>query len=305
MEQPNAPDVAPLISVHCITFNHAGFIAAALESFLAQKTTFPVEIVVGEDCSTDGTREIVERYSKRYPKIIRIISSDTNVGAVANFERTLKACRGKYVAICEGDDYWRDPYKLHIQVDFLESHPDYVLAYHDATGFDQNGFDESPQLPAAYRVDADKTDLIRSRPLSTLTVCFRNLIRELPEEVRHSPILDLCMWSLLGWHGKGKFLPQIASAAYRRHTGGIMSMQSEQSRLRMTAQAFLCLSRYYQRIGEIEIADYFLIRACVCTGYSLDTTGKLQAVYAIIENVLYTLFANFRSRLLRVIRPSG
>ncbi len=114
----------PLVSVKMITYNHAPYIAQAIEGILGQRTKFPIELVIGEDCSTDGTREIVFEYQKRYPDIIRVITSDKNVGMKKNGYRTTKACRGKYLAFCEGDDYWVDPEKLQKQVGYMEEHPE-------------------------------------------------------------------------------------------------------------------------------------------------------------------------------------
>jgi glycosyltransferase involved in cell wall biosynthesis len=114
----------PLVSVKMITYNHAAFITQAIECVLKQKTNFPFELVIGEDCSTDGTRDIVFDYQKKYPNIIRVITSEKNVGMKKNAYRAVKACRGKYVAFCEGDDYWHNPEKLQKQVDYLESHPE-------------------------------------------------------------------------------------------------------------------------------------------------------------------------------------
>jgi glycosyltransferase involved in cell wall biosynthesis len=119
----------PLVSVHMITYNHGPYIAAAIEGVLEQKTHFPFELVIGEDCSTDGTRESVFEYHRKYPDIIRVITSDHNVGAKRNGERTSKACRGKYVAFCDGDDYWIDPRKLQAQAEFLEGDSDYGLVH--------------------------------------------------------------------------------------------------------------------------------------------------------------------------------
>jgi len=112
-----------------ITYNHAPFIAEAIEGVLQQKTNFPFELIIGEDCSTDGTREIVFEYQKKYPDIIRVITSDKNVGAKQNGLRTLKAGRGKYIAFCEGDDYWHHPLKIQKQADYLEKHPECGLVY--------------------------------------------------------------------------------------------------------------------------------------------------------------------------------
>ncbi len=119
----------PVVSVKMVTFNHAPFIEQAIEGVLAQKTIYPFELVIGEDCSTDGTRQIVFAYAKKYPHIIRVVSSEKNVGMRKNGLRTALACQGKYLAFCEGDDYWHNPEKLQKQVDYLEHHGECGLVY--------------------------------------------------------------------------------------------------------------------------------------------------------------------------------
>src|SRR6185312_12408987 len=94
---------------------------------LVQETDFPIELVIGEDCSTDGTRDIVKRYAARYPEIVRALLPGKNIGVHANFDAVLKSCRGTYIAMLEGDDYWTSPKKLQKQADFLDSHPDHAL----------------------------------------------------------------------------------------------------------------------------------------------------------------------------------
>src|SRR5450759_4098791 len=101
----------PLVSVCMITYNHEPYIRKAIDCVLAQRTNFPFELVLGEDYSTAGTRKIVFDYAKRYPDIIRVITSEQNVGMHKNGSRTGQACRGRYIAYCEGDDYWHHPYK--------------------------------------------------------------------------------------------------------------------------------------------------------------------------------------------------
>ncbi|MBI5582153.1 MAG: glycosyltransferase [Deltaproteobacteria bacterium] len=120
---------APLVSVKMITFNHAPFIAQAIEGVLNQDTSFPFELVIGEDCSADGTGEIVHHYQKKYPDIIRIVTSDQNVGMKKNSYRTTKACKGTYIAFCEGDDYWHHPGKIQKQVDYFEINPNCGMVY--------------------------------------------------------------------------------------------------------------------------------------------------------------------------------
>jgi glycosyltransferase involved in cell wall biosynthesis len=121
----------PLVSVHMLTYNHEPFIRRAIDGVLSQKTGFPFELVIGEDCSTDDTRHIVLEYQEKYPEIIHVVASDENVGAKKNGYRTNLACRGKYIAYCEGDDFWQRDDKLQIQVDYLESHPECGLVHSD------------------------------------------------------------------------------------------------------------------------------------------------------------------------------
>ena len=124
-------DTSKKVSVFMITYNHEKYIAEALDSILMQKTDFDFDIVIGEDCSTDATRRIVLEYSRKYPDKIKLLLHNVNVGFISNMMYVLEACTGKYVAMCEGDDYWTDPFKLQKQVDFLEANKEYMLATHE------------------------------------------------------------------------------------------------------------------------------------------------------------------------------
>jgi len=123
-------NLAVLVSINCTTYNHEMYIADAIESFLMQKTNFDYEILIGEDCSTDNTKKIVEALAKKHPNKIRVITSSKNVGARKNSMRLLENSRGKYIAECEGDDYWTDPYKLQKQMDYMVSHPNCSMSFH-------------------------------------------------------------------------------------------------------------------------------------------------------------------------------
>lgn len=125
----NSPTL-PLVSIVCITYNHEPYLRKALDGFLMQKTNFPYEIILAEDCSTDGTRQICEEYKAKYPELITYICRTHNVGVVENERQAIEASRGKYLAFCEGDDYWIEPKKLQWQVDFLESNYDYAVVFH-------------------------------------------------------------------------------------------------------------------------------------------------------------------------------
>ena len=120
------------VSVCMITYNHEKYISQAIEGVLLQRTDFPIELIIGEDCSTDKTREICIAYQQKYPSIIKLQLSENNKGMMRNFFENLKAAKGKYIALCEGDDYWTVPFKLQKQVDFLELHEDVSMCFHDA-----------------------------------------------------------------------------------------------------------------------------------------------------------------------------
>ena len=115
------------VSVAMITYNHEQFIAQAIESVLMQETAFVVELVIGEDCSTDGTRRIVQAYAAKYPNVIRALLPEKNLGMARNYQAVWQACGGKYIAWLEGDDYWRTPQKLQKQVALMEANPHYSM----------------------------------------------------------------------------------------------------------------------------------------------------------------------------------
>ena len=116
----------PLVSICSTTYNLENYIGEAIESWLNQKTNFQFEIVICDDCSKDGTILTIEKYIEKYPYIIRLLTTDVNLGMMPNYIKSLKAARGKYIAVCDGDDYWIDTNKLQMQIDFLESNPDFV-----------------------------------------------------------------------------------------------------------------------------------------------------------------------------------
>lgn len=118
------------LSIATISFNQAEFVGKALDSVLMQKTSFEYEIIIGDDCSTDGTTEIIREYSRRWPEKIKPVFREKNIGMQKNGIQTLGRCRGEYLAFLEGDDYWTDPNKIQTQVNYLDSHPDCALVHH-------------------------------------------------------------------------------------------------------------------------------------------------------------------------------
>ncbi len=214
----------PLLSVRLITYNHEKYIGSAIEGALMQKTDFPVEIVVGDDCSTDRTPGIIEQYRAKYPEIIRVLDRGVNLGAKVNIIRTLRACAGKYIAHLDGDDYWTDPYKLQSQVEILETNPNIVSCFHNM----EVRFDDpaSPSVLYCGKTDRQvftRMDLAVRNLVPASGNVFRNgLIPKHPDWFFQLPFGDWAWHLLMAQHGDFFYLPKIMGV-YRRHEQGAWS----------------------------------------------------------------------------------
>ena len=118
-----------IVSACIITYNQEDYIRECLEGAVSQLVSFDYEIVIGDDCSTDNTFAICQEFALKYPKIVRLFPRKKNLGMIGNWIKTIEDSKGKYIALCEGDDYWTDPLKLQKQVDFLEANLEYVLCF--------------------------------------------------------------------------------------------------------------------------------------------------------------------------------
>lgn len=174
----------PLVATSTLTFNHARYIRECLEGFLMQKTTFPVRIVIFDDCSTDGTSEIIQEYQERYPHLFHITRPPFNTWKHPQrreYGKPFREARGvaKYIAMCEGDDYWTDPLKLQKQVDFLEANPEYIMCFTNVEKY--NVKDGTKQKALSYK-KSTFTHLDMPMLAPTLTRVMRNkYLDQLPE----------------------------------------------------------------------------------------------------------------------------
>jgi len=256
----------PVLSIICLSYNHADFIWQTLTGFVIQRTTFPFEIICYDDLSTDKTRSIIEYFHQRYPSIIRLIFPNENKYSkgVRPVEDIVKPeCKGRFVATCEGDDYWTDPLKVQKQVTFLQQHPDYVLTTHDVHAVDEKGQVIATEcLAEFYKADFSSKDLIHGwAGPKTQAMLFRNVISEYPPEFRNCPYGDVFLNSLLGQFGGSKYMADIKPSVYRLHSDGIFSPLSISEKVDMQAQCFLWISRYYHRIGKYADAKIYRIKA--------------------------------------------
>ncbi|HKR82357.1 MAG TPA: glycosyltransferase [Candidatus Saccharimonadales bacterium] len=211
----------PKVSVVTVCYNQEKYIEAALKSFVMQKTDFPFEVIVSDDCSTDKTPQIIKRYAEKYPDIIKPVLRKKNLGVVKNNIEAIKATTGTYVALCEGDDFWTDPEKLQRQADFLDTHSDYAVCFHPVRVF----FEGDVQPESIYPTGADRPasfttkSLLQRNFIQTNSVMYRR-----PKSYDNLPsdVLPLD-WYLHLYHAKfGKigFIDRVMGA-YRRHPGGL------------------------------------------------------------------------------------
>lgn len=214
----------PLVSICCITYNQEQFIAQAIDSFLMQETNFDFEIVIGEDCSKDTTGAIVKEYALQYPEKIRILDNSVNLGLQKNFFRTLHACRGEFIAYCEGDDYWIDPLKLQKQADVLLSNKDVVYCFSNAIMKSEENdtesliFADNQKIPTKFEL---KEYIENYHPMPMLTTFFRSECIQNPPYFLYSIIqLDYALRFIIGSKGNFYFLNET-TAVYRKHKGGI------------------------------------------------------------------------------------
>jgi|SRR5215469_7076428 len=254
------------LSVMMITYNHERFIAHAIESVLVQQVNFDYEIVIGEDCSTDGTRAVVMDFHRRYPDLIVPLLRDRNLGAMRNFAETLAACKGKYVALLEGDDYWIRKDKLQTQIDFLDEHSDHAICCHRAQFVDETGADQSrvyPTLPAgSYGI----ADLFHENWIVACSVMYRwGSVGSLPGWFLTLKMGDWPLHILVGRAGKIHLMDDVMSV-YRIHQGGIWSSQPLISRQRETIRMLKALHKYlgsmYTDAIQRTLAQSYFQMAC-------------------------------------------
>lgn len=215
----------PRVSVLTITYNHGAYIAECIRGFLAQRTNFDVEMVIGEDCSRDDTREVCRRLQAEAPERLRLLLPDANVGRFANFRAVLAACRGEFIALLEGDDVWTAPDKLQRQVDLLDAHREWSGCFHNVS-IETIGGTEPPRpfFPAEEKTVFGPEDLVSRNFIPTCSCVFRNrsplgLPAWYYDEARN-PYSDWILHAINMRHGGYGYIHETM-AVHRRHSGGV------------------------------------------------------------------------------------
>jgi glycosyltransferase involved in cell wall biosynthesis len=229
----------PKVSVLMLAYNHAAFIGEAIESVLRQQSSFPFELLIGEDCSSDDTLAIARRFEREHPGLVRVIASAQNVGMGENFRRIIRAARAPYLAFCEGDDFWQDPLKLQKQVAMIDSDPGLGFVYSD---FDRcleidgawhtfpGSVRSSGREPRTGHIFEDLLDRVDIH-VSTL-LCRAELVRTYVDGALFDPRLrlaDVPLFLFLAAHSRAAYLPDSLST-YRHHPQSATN-RSRQSQL--------------------------------------------------------------------------
>jgi len=239
----------PTVSVFVMVYNHEKYLKKCLDGILMQKCTFNFTVVVGEDYSTDSSRTILLEYNKKYPGKFRLLLHKQNIGAFKNQNSVLNACNGKYIAMCEGDDYWTDPIKLQEQVNFLEKNKDYILCFTNRDILKSNKLICSPAL-------FDKQTFTKSEipniHVPTLTVLFRNIVDKIPVQMQKS-LIDASLFLFLSQFGSFYYLYQ-KSAVYRVHAEGMWNGNSNIKNYTRSVNVRLASWKHFPNIDKLAVA---------------------------------------------------
>ena len=283
----------PLVSICSITYNHAPYIRQCLDGFLMQKTNFKYEIIIHDDASTDGTAEIIKEYAEKYPDLITPIFQTENQyskglrGFYARF--VYPRAKGKYIALCEGDDYWTDPLKLQKQVDFLESHPDYVMCWQQCKFYLQTENRFTIIYPNDGIKSITKQDFLYGLSMpQTLTFMFKKdaLDLDLYNKVTFSG--DLVLYYLLLRQGNGHCISDIGGV-YRIHRQGIWSGAEKDKQFIWELNAKKAI---YQIDSEKETAEFLLrlLEKPISRLFLLKRSKQIFSILRILQKHLGTRF---------------
>lgn len=260
-------------SVVLRTYDHGPFIAQAIESVLLQRTQFRFELIVAEDCSTDGTREIVEGYAARNPELIRTVLPERNLGHGEILRRGLQAVRGRYVAYLDGDDYWTSCTKLARQVDFLDRNPECQSCFHDVSLiYDRMGLPSGAVSPRLGERRFGLRQILLACFVPAPSMVFRREVSDgLPAWAFESPWIDWLIHIHAALGGSIGYLPQTL-AAYRVHSGGMFSGLDRVSQLEAD------LSFYERLISEMP-AERRTIERCLINRHAQLAIERLGVAY--------------------------
>ena len=282
-----------MVAVYMITYNHEDYIEQAIESIVNQKANFLYKLFIGEDCSTDNTRQICIGLKEKYPDKIHLVLNERNVGASQNAQKIFNLCfnsGAKYVAMCEGDDYWTDPLKLQKQVDFLVTNQDYVLTFHPVNILNSDGSmveDFITNIPVNYETQEMLARF--GNYIHTPSVVFRNIIKTFPPEFSLSPIGDYFLYMILTNHGKIKMLE--GTMAVYRYGVGVFSLQTKIEKAKASFKLYGLLLSYSDKTSLNQILLERLLKG---VDYLQDLVKSEYSGAFVSKHIFFRIILSFK-----------
>ena len=217
------------VSVLMLAYNQEKYIGEAIAGVVHQRVAFPIELIIADDCSTDGTLQVAQKWRQSYPGIIRIAANKVNLGLARNFIQAWTMARGEYIAICEADDFWIDSTKLQRQADFMDAQKDYSMCFHRVLNYYEK--DGSKSLSQGRKARTFSVmDIAMSNPITNVSVFFRRgLFGPLPEWMDQVTSYDFVVHILNACHGKVYYSPRVM-AVYRKLSGSIWTGSGKERR---------------------------------------------------------------------------
>jgi glycosyltransferase involved in cell wall biosynthesis len=258
-----------------MTYNHENYIRQCLDGFVDQNTTFLFEVLVHDDASTDDTAKIVKEFEVKYPELFRCVYQTENQFTKKNtlFSILLPMASGKYIALCEGDDYWTDPFKLQKQVDFLENHPGFSMSCHniEVTGnaFQASYINNVKEFYTAKEIASGEI------AISTLSIVFRNYKFTYPDFLSKTPVGDFPLFLLIAQYGRIKYFPEIMGVR-RVHENGLWSAADKSTKLSyLLITLYYMIGNYNEEINDALIQYHLkLVANSIKEGVSTDLYPK-------------------------------
>jgi len=255
-----------------VTYNHEKYIRQSIESVLKQKTEFPFQLIIGEDCSKDNTRNIVIEYANRYPDIIKAILNKRNLGLVTNVSNVSSSCKGKYILFCDGDDYWHNIYKMQTQVEYMESHPEVGIVHGDVNHLIESTNELIECYNKKYNIPIPEgsifTELLLSNHyfLKTMSSCIRKELLDkyydfnLPVQKQWT-LYDLPIWLELAKHSKINYINE-SFGTYRISDNSVSNQIDPVQRYKFHKSVFDVKLYYANKYGSnMGIKNRILSRA--------------------------------------------
>lgn len=246
-----------------IAYMHQKYIAKAIEGVLMQETNFDYELIIADDASQDDTEKLLNEIIQNHKNGFRIkyTKHKKNIGMMPNFIWALLQCKGKYIALCEGDDYWTDPFKIQKQVDYLDRHRNHSICFHDWVSINQSGaLIGNYDIRESMKRDRTPNELVAGSPLHTATIMFRNKFDRLPVQFSKAFNGDTFLYAYLSQWGGAGYLLGIKPSHYRVHKGGVWSQLNYADMTKYNIETLILIKKII-KTDQIKFVNHKIFRS--------------------------------------------